>query len=278
MSDDATADVLMGQAAQSAQEGRFPDAVQLLRRAAAANGSLASGRHANLFEPLKRGADLENVVRLAPFRINALVTTGWLNSMFDGRPVDATGSPIPWFTYPAIDFLEPRVQRNWTVLEWGCGSSTLWWAARTKRVIGVEHDREWHQLIASEAPANATLVLAEDPDRYANLQDAPDAGPYDAIVIDGEHRNQCARRAVSSIKPDGVIVFDNSDRKMYRGGLAFLMENGWKRLDFFGLIPSYLYRNCTSIFYRNDAFLDSRILPCDHQSCIGPTCAQKLGE
>lgn len=278
MSDEATADALMGQAAESARQGRFPDAVQLLRRALAANGSLAGGRHANLFEPLKRGADLENVVRLAPFRINALVTSGWLNSMFDGRPVDATGGPIPWFTYPAIDFLEPRVQRNWTVLEWGCGNSTLWWAARAKHVIGVEHDRAWHQLIASEAPANATIVLAEDPDRYANLQDAPDAGPYDVIVIDGEQRNRCARRAATSVKPDGIIVFDNSDRKMYRDGLAFLMDSGWKRLDFFGLIPSYLYRICTSIFYRNDAFLNSRILPCDHRSCVGPTCAQKLGE
>ncbi len=278
MSDEATADALMGQAAQSGRQGRFPEAVQLLRRTLAANGSLAGGRHVNLFEPLKRGADLENVVRLAPFRINALVTTGWLNSLFDGLPVDAAGEPIPWFTYPAIDFLEPRVQRNWTVLEWGCGNSTLWWAARTKRVVGVEHDRAWHQLVASKAPANATLVLSEDPDRYANLQDAPEAGPYDAIVIDGEQRNQCARRAAASVKPDGIIVFDNSDRKMYRDGLAFLMDSGWKRLDFFGLIPSYLYRNCTSIFYRNDAFLNSRTLPCDHQSCVGPTCAQKMGE
>jgi hypothetical protein len=278
ISDQAGTDALMAEAAECSRTGRFPEAAQLLRRAVAAGGSTTGGRHANLFEPLKRGADLENVVRLAPFRINALVTSGWLNSVFDGRPVDAHGGPIPWFTYPAIDFLEPRVQRNWTVLEWGCGNSTLWWAARTKRVIGVEHDRAWHQLIASEAPSNATIVLAEDAERYANLQDAPDAGPYDAIVIDGEWRNPCARRAASSIKPGGIIVFDNSDRKMYRDGMAFLMDSGWKRLDFFGLIPSYLYRNCTSIFYRDDAFLSSQVLPCDHQSSVGPTCAAVMGE
>ncbi|MGD0540341.1 MAG: hypothetical protein ABSB33_02375 [Tepidisphaeraceae bacterium] len=278
ISDQATADALMEQAADSARQGRFPDAAQLLRRALALSASLAGGRHANLLEPLQRGADLENVLRLAPIRINALVTSGWLNSMFDGRPVDAGGRPIPWFTYPAIDFLEPRVQRNWTVLEWGCGNSTLWWAARTKRVIGIEHDRAWHKIIASETPANAAVLLAEDLDRYADLQDAPDAGPYDAIVIDGERRNQCARRAARIAKLDGIIVFDNSDRQAYREGLAFLMDSGWKRLDFFGLLPSYLYRGCTSIFYRQEAFLDSRILPCDHQSCVGPTCAQALGE
>ncbi len=208
-------------------------------------------------QPLHSGADVESVIRLAPSRINALVTTGWLNSMFDGRPIDAAGRPIPWFTYPAIDFLEPRVQRNWSVLEWGCGNSTLWWAARAKRVIGIENDPKWHQIIAAKIPANATIVLAEDLDRYADLLDVP---------------------AACIAKPDGIIVFDNSDRKAYREGLEFLMDGGWRRLDFFGLIPSYLYRICTSIFYRDEAILKSRVLPCDHLSCVGPTCAQVLGE
>lgn len=80
------------------------------------------------------------------------------------------------------------------------------------------------------------------------------------------------------IKSDGIIIFDNSDRKMYRDGLTHLMNTGFRRLDFFGLIPSYLYRNCTSIFYRNDDFLKNATLPCDHQSSLGPTCAQVMGE
>jgi hypothetical protein len=278
MNDQAIIQSEFEQAAQAALESRFPEARQLLRRALAADPSIAIGRHANLAEPVKLGADLENVVRLAPFRINALVTTGWLNSVFDGRPVDARGRAIPWFTYPAIDFLEPRVRPNWSVLEWGCGSSTFWWAARTKRVVSVEHDPHWHQIIASEALSNATISLAENPRRYIEFPDRHSAAPFDAIVIDGEHRNQCARRAADFLNPDGIIIFDNSDRKMYREGLTHLMETGWRRLDFFGLIPSYLYRNCTSIFYRNDNFLKSAVLPCDHQSSLGPTCAQVMGE
>ena len=278
VSDQATISSELDQAAEAARQSKFPEAQKILHQAFAADRSIATGRHANLAEPLKRGADLENVVRLAPFRINALVTTGWLNSLFDGRPVNATGQPIPWFTYPAIDFLEPRVRPNWSVLEWGCGSSTLWWASRTRQVLSIEHDSDWHQLIAAEVPQNATVALAEDPQRYVEFPERHATAPFDAIVIDGEHRNECARLASSLIKSDGIIIFDNSDRKMYRDGLTHLMNTGFRRLDFFGLIPSYLYRNCTSIFYRNDDFLKNATLPCDHQSSLGPTCAQVMGE
>jgi hypothetical protein len=214
------------------------------------------------------------VARLAPPRLNTLLTSGWVNSAMHGRPMNAKGDAIPWFTYPAIDFLEPRVKRSWNVLEWGCGQSTLWWAARVNHVISIEHDAAWHASIAGDAPANATIELIENPSAYV---DAP-AGPFDAIVIDGEDRNACARVAVQRVKLDGIIVFDNSDRKMYRDGMVFLRDSGWKRLDFFGLLPTYLYRTCTSIFYRGESFLHVDTLPCDHDSSLGPTCAQVLGE
>ena len=34
-----------------------------------------------------------------------LVQYGWLRSWWHGRPLDASGEPIPWITYPAIEFL-----------------------------------------------------------------------------------------------------------------------------------------------------------------------------
>jgi hypothetical protein len=214
------------------------------------------------------------VACLAPPRLNTLLTSGWVNSAMHGRPMNARGDAIPWFTYPAIDFLEPRIRPSWNVLEWGCGQSTLWWAARVNHVFSIEHDPAWHTTIATDAPINATIELIENASAYVDAS----AGPFDAIVIDGEDRNACARVAAQRIKPDGIIIFDNSDRKMYREGLAFLTDSGWKRLDFFGVLPTYLYRTCTSIFYRGESFLRVDTLPCDHASSLGPTCAQVLGE
>ena len=53
---------------------------------------------------------------------------------------------------------------------------------------------------------------------------------------------------------------------------------GWKRLDFFGLIPAYLYKNCTSVFFRDDRWVTGGPLPCDVVSEVGQTCAGALGE
>ena len=33
-----------------------------------------------------------------------LVEIGWFNSFKSGKPVDKKDLPIPWFTYPAIEF------------------------------------------------------------------------------------------------------------------------------------------------------------------------------
>src|SRR5690554_2742040 len=77
-------------------------------------------------------------------------------SSLAGRPVDAAGLPIPWYTYPAIEYLSALDFRNCAVLEWGCGNSTLFWAARAKTVLSIENDPKWHDEMKQQAPANAT--------------------------------------------------------------------------------------------------------------------------
>jgi hypothetical protein len=278
---DSTGNGMMARAMEASRGGRLGEAAELAKRAIALDGALAAGRHANLAQILAAGADLQSIARLAPLQINALITTGWLHSLVAGQPLNAHGQAIPWFTYPAIDFLEQRIERDWTVLEWGCGNSTLWWAARARRVISIEHNADWRQFVAALAPPNATVALVQDRAEYVNLQTVPEAdraGTYDVIVIDGEERNPCARQADRLAKPGGMIVFDNSDRLAVRDGLAFLAQRGWKRLDFFGLIPSYLYRTCTSILFRDPAILGIEKFPCEHTSSLGPTMSQTLRE
>jgi hypothetical protein len=223
-------------------------------------------------------ADLAALSSLAPRRLNTFIHTGWIASVEAGRPVDARGEPIPWYTYPAIDFLESKIQREWSVLEWGCGNSTRWWAARTARVLSIEHNAEWQRKISTDLPAHATATLIEDPLAYSTLKETAPAETFDVLIIDGEERNACARTAVTRAKPSSIIVFDNSDRKSVGDGMTYLADSGWKRIDFFGLLPSYAYRTCTSIFFRDDSLLRGDRLPCDLQSSLGLTCAQVLGE
>lgn len=60
------------------------------------------------------------------------------------RPVDGSGNPLPWYTYPAIEYLTQFDWRSASIFEFGAGYSSFFWAARAARVEAVESDPQWH--------------------------------------------------------------------------------------------------------------------------------------
>jgi len=176
---------------------------------------------------------------------------GWFRSFRTATPVDADGEPLPWFTYAAIDFLEPRVRSDMRVFEYGSGHSTLWWAARVASVTSYEHDRGWYERLLNTLPANVEYhhVRLTPAEKYA--AGCAEAGVrFDIIVIDGRHRVACAKHAVSALKEDGVIIWDNTNRSSYDEGCTGLMASGFKRIDFAGMGPADFCGWTTSVFYR----------------------------
>lgn len=224
---------------------------------------------------LALGCDWETVRALLPPDTNVLETSGWLNSMANGKPVDRDGNPIPWFTYPAIDFITQVVRREWSVFEWGSGHSTLWWAKRVRTVTSVEDNRGWYDSVRARIPGNVTLSWQGEADDYVRTICA-NGQAFDVVVIDGSHRNECAGIVTDCVAPSGLIVFDNTDMSCHRDGVEILERNGWSRIDFYGLIPSYFYKNATSVFYRDPASLRPSVWPGGLVSCVGPTCDQAL--
>jgi hypothetical protein len=75
-----------------------------------------------------------------------LSNSGWIESIRSRRPLK-NASPIPWFVYPAIDFLNSIELEGKTVLEVGGGFSTLYWAARGCRGVSLELDIGWSNSI-----------------------------------------------------------------------------------------------------------------------------------
>src|SRR3954452_8270654 len=55
---------------------------------------------------------------------------------------------IPWFSYAAIDFLEPWLRPDMTVCEYGSGGSTLFFARRVKSVFSIEDNPKWFELVS----------------------------------------------------------------------------------------------------------------------------------
>lgn len=190
-------------------------------------------------------------VRLLLLRRDFLAASGWIESCRRNVPVTRTGDPLPWYTYPAIDFLEGRVRPDMEVFEYGAGNSTLWWAGRVGHVSAVESDSAWADRLGPMLPENADL-------RFAVGESGGYAGSaverqrhFDVVVIDGMERNACAHACLPALKDDGVIVWDNADwTALWADGMTHLAESGFRRIDFRGVGPLGWRPWTTSIFYR----------------------------
>ncbi len=185
-------------------------------------------------------------------RRGQLKDDGWMRSLAEGVPVDAEGRPLPWMNYAAIDLLARRVRPDMSVFEYGCGHSTLWWAARVREVIACDHDGAWVERIRPRAPANVTLrhVALDRDGEYCRVV-AGYPGRFDVVVLDGRDRVNCARHAPTGLRPGGVIVWDNSDREEYRPGLDALAAAGFRRVELTGMAPGLNEKLETSVLYRD---------------------------
>lgn len=200
-------------------------------------------------ESLLKKLDLLSLYSLK--RIGPLKEDGWFRSYREGICVDSKGNPLPWMTYPAIEFLKKRIRRDMTVFEFGCGNSTLWWASRVKEVISVEHDKDWYEKISKKVPRNATLfhIDLEYGGAYSKkIKEYKDK--FDIVVIDGRDRVNCVLNSCDALKADGVIIFDNSDRADYENAYRFLFDHGFRKIEFVGYAPVENIRAETGVFFR----------------------------
>lgn len=194
---------------------------------------------------LRRGLQATQIIR-------AMNRRGWFGSVVSGRPQDGNGNPLPWFTYPSIDFLRERVPADAKVFEYGMGASTLWWSKIAGKVCSVEHHKGWFDTISVHLPENVSPELCDlRTEEYVNAVERPSES-FDIIVIDGRRRVECARRCPNALSERGVIVWDNSERQGYNEGHAFLRSKGFRRIEFYGFGPVAGHEWCTSIFYREN--------------------------
>ncbi|HAJ60075.1 MAG TPA: hypothetical protein DCP31_13100, partial [Cyanobacteria bacterium UBA8543] len=68
--------------------------------------------------------------------------------------VDKSGNPIPWYTYPAIEYLNQLDFTDKKIYEYGSGNSSLFWAKRAKYVTSVENNQDWYSLIKNKQEKN----------------------------------------------------------------------------------------------------------------------------
>ena len=212
---------------------------------------------------------VHRTLRAIKFSANAckILLTGqrYFASIQDGEHRDYENNYVPWFTYPAIEALKNWDLSDKRVFEYGSGYSTLFWAARAKEVISVEHNRVWYEKIAALAPSNARLILAQIDEEEGN-HPSPELreqfrayaetidGHFQIIVIDGyaksRVRYQCAKAALQHLDSNGLIILDNSD--WLPATAMFLREANLIEVDLNGAVPGNSQTQTTSFFFTRE--------------------------
>ena len=218
------------------------------------------------------------------------------NGWFNDHPCDEEGT-TPWMTFPAIAFLKDILSKDTKVFEFGCGYSTIFFNNFCGQTVSVEHNPDWRAKVLELtphanihlAPENSGVYPAAVPiaekfkqefeqihtdnrqldlthglinDEFAGYASTIfmyPRGHFDIIVLDGMARSLTGVMAVEQAKEDSIIILDNSDRWHYNPLQKYLIDKGYKRIDFWG--PGFnTYGWCTSIFAKNFNFSNNRLL------------------
>ena len=210
-----------------------------------------SGGHRLLLSILVENKVIRAIVNMIQEKSGYLQQTGWIRALLEQRTINARGEDIPWLTYSCIDFLDERLQRSFHLFEFGCGSSTRYYARRVSSVDAVEYDNERVPKLTEEEKKKVQvyLISSDQKERYTNILDQIEK-KYQIIIVDGDHKVSCIRSAVEYLTEDGVLVLNDSHSQKYVEGKFFMKDKGFRHLDFCGLKALRYDFSSTTIFYR----------------------------
>lgn len=198
----------------------------------------------------------------------------WLRSLFAIHNLDEmVNLDLPWWTFDAIEFIDRFLSERSQpiVYEWGSGASTYWISKRASSVTSIEHHEFWYNKVIEKTSPNVSLHLIPainsdveniaigskkagyfkaDFTNYVSHIDESET-LYDLIVVDGRSRENCLLKAIKHLKSDGVILFDNSERKRYQQAIkAYCQE--LNTFETRGLTPCLPYSSRTMIISKKE--------------------------
>jgi hypothetical protein len=180
------------------------------------------------------------------------VNFGQFKTMKQLAPVDRDGNPIPWYAYPAIEYIKQLDFSSKAVFEYGSGNSSVFWSQRCKKLVSVEDDQKWYNKVKPRLPHSAEYrFLAGKYDYISSIARYP--YDFDVVIIDGSHRYECAEQALSKLKADGFIILDNSD--WWQKTSELLRKADLIEVDMSGFGPINNYTWTTSFYFRRSVNL-----------------------
>lgn len=199
----------------------------------------------------------------------------WIKSFASGLSQDKNGNFLPWMTYEAIDYIKKNLSATHTIFEFGCGTSTIFYANHAKSVISLETNKKWFELITKKIAKlnssqssfkfekspislvdnifiknNVMIMLLENGqlnDNYTKILSFFNQ-KFDWIIIDSLKRYECSLMAIKNICNNGTIILDDSQRSSYKKIYDFFVENHYKYQEFWGIAPGQIKIKNTTFF------------------------------
>ncbi len=170
--------------------------------------------------------------------------------------LDRDGNPIPWYTYPAIEYLSQFDYTKKKIFEFGCGYSSLFWAKRAQLVISIEDNPKWFEKWRQEFHSDNLDIRWRDEGEIYEKAIFEQEDLFDVIVVDGKRREKCCETAVQKLADGGMIILDDSDRintsQEYVKAVDVLRKADLLQVDFYGFCPMNNYTKTTSLFFKRD--------------------------
>jgi len=119
---------------------------------------------------------------------------------------------LPWIAYDGHTRIANFLDKTKSVLEFGSGMSTAWYAERAATVLSLEDNAEWHTKTHASllALGNVDHRLCKTLDEYL-LAGVDEGQKFDFIMVDGTQRYDCLKAALPRLRPGGMLYLDNSD-------------------------------------------------------------------
>ncbi len=212
----------------------------------------------NIYQKFFRANNTISTSNLTSIEYVIEIEYGHQRSKEERESIDKDGNPLPWFTYPAIEYLKQLDIKSYNCLEWGCGNSTFFFAKRTKYILSIEDNLEWHKKVKNKIKelgiSNVELLLAVNEHDYVTPKCK---NKYDIIIIDGNHRKKCIETAIKLFSGKGFITLDNSNRNP--DYCEIIRRYNFLQVDFIGFGPIVDFTTQTTFFFKADSISNIKI-------------------
>lgn len=141
---------------------------------------------------------------------------------------------VPWYTMGARLFIDAYIQSkdHIRILEYGAGGSTIYYSKLSSvELTTIEHDKGWVNKVANKlGPLSSILIHLPKP--YYTYTVKCSAAQFDILLVDGRDRNMCIEWSLSTVKPGGLVVLDNSERSKYNKAKGIMKAKGYTPIHF----------------------------------------------